>query len=341
MMRLFIALLLLFPVAGFAVKVSSIYRAEIPVVSQADDARAMATKEGLIQVLIKVSGDPQVVNHPTIKNNIKNADSLVEEFGYASTPDKVTTPYLIKLRYDARQVNVMLKNAGALAWGENRPLILVWLLVNNKDNANNIVSNDASAVIKQQGKKYGLPLVFPVMDATEVNKISFSDIASMKWSVLSEAGKRYSPDAILIGHIEVQADGYQSKWQLVLDESKWDWNIPGVTSDSVIDVALSQVNQTLAKRYVVNTDHASSMALNVQVSNVTQKNDLSRLMHYLKQSSLVQQIQLSEIDGDVVRLVVVVRGSFAAFQQNATIGKHLLLKSRNDANNQVQYEWIR
>lgn len=336
-MRLFIALLLLFPMTGFAVKVPSIYRADIPVVSQEDDIRASAAKEGLMQVLIKVSGDPQIVNHPAVKNSIKNADALVEEFGYASTPNIPATPYLIKLRFDAKQINALLKNAGASSWGGNRPSIMVWLVIKDKP----IISNDLSVEMKRQGKKYGLPLVFPVMDAAEMSKVSSNDVTTMKLPALSEAAKRYSSDAMLIGYIEPVANVYQGKWELVLDETKWTWDLQGATSDNVVDAVLSQVNQTLAKHYAVNTSHAANIVINLQVSNVTQKNDLFGLVHCLKQSALVKQVQLSEIDGDVVKLVVVVRGSLAAFQQNTLIRKHLLLKSRNEANNQVQYEWIR
>ena len=92
-----IVLFICFPfTSALAVKVSSLYQAEIAVASQADDARVQAVKDGLLQVLIKMSGDPAINANPDIKQSLQRADYYVQEFSY-SAPTTASSQYLTAL----------------------------------------------------------------------------------------------------------------------------------------------------------------------------------------------------------------------------------------------------
>src|ERR1700722_17064182 len=90
-------LLLLSTTKVFAVKINSLYQGEVPVHSQSLQDRQQATQEALAQVLIKVSGNSQVISNPRIKSRLRMAASLIQEYTYAyprlPVPDK---PYLLQ-----------------------------------------------------------------------------------------------------------------------------------------------------------------------------------------------------------------------------------------------------
>lgn len=334
-------ILALFSMApAFAVKVTSLYQYEMPVDSQADDVRAQAVREGFLQVLIKISGDPQIAENPDIKPLLRRADYFVQEFSY-SAPD-ASPYYTLKIRYDRNDINRLLKKAGVSYWGENRPLILVWVSYTNIKNFAEIIGNENPGNIlttmKLQGKKYGLPLIFPMMDVTDIDQVSTTDIKEMSLSTLKEAGKRYAPDAMLIGAIEQTNIDFQSHWQLVLGTNQWAWNISEKLIDDVIASVLNQTSQTLAKYYVEKAANAPQW-IKVEVTNITKRDELVQLMQYLKQLTAVQQVQLVQIVGDVVDISILVRGSLNAFQQNASVNQRLVLKSQDEANNKLIYQW--
>ena len=343
--KLFLAMMVLVSLCitpAFAVKVASLYQVEIPVASQAADARAQAIQDGFLRVLIKVSGDPHVDQNPDVRASLKSADYYVQEYSYL-LPSTSSSEYILLIRYNKRDVNTLLKRSGVAYWGENRPLILVWLAVSNGQEPTEIVDNDTPNgvlnVMKQQGKKYGLPLIFPMMDVSDVNQVTPADVSAMTLPVLKEAGKRYSPDALLIGNLKQGDGGCESTWQLVLGGTQWNWKVTGKSPDEVVNNVLNLVSQTFVKRYVVKAANGTRSWFKLEVSNITERNDLVQLIQYLKQLSPVQQVQLSQVSGNMVELAVQVRGSLTTFQQNASIGQRMVLKSQDQTNNKLIYEW--
>lgn len=243
----------------YAVKVFSLYKAEIPVVSQSSDVKEQAVKEGFLQVLIKVSGDPQIDKNPVIRTSLKKAEYYVHEYSYAlETPD--SSEYLLRVNYEPSDIQRLLEKAGMGYWGENRPLILVWLVFRDKHNSDYIIGDEQPGGVfyhmKQESKKYGLPIIFPVMDVSELNQISPRDVATVSIDTLETAAKRYSPEALLVGEMVESAQGMQSKWQLMFKDTQWNWEIDRPSTGAVISSVINQVTQALFSYDVKATTHA-------------------------------------------------------------------------------------
>jgi hypothetical protein len=349
MKKLWIIFFLAFlpPHVSFAIKVSNLYQVELPVISQSPEFKEEAMRTGLLQVLIKLTGDPLIDKNPLIKTSLQKADYYVQEFGYSTVTTNSAT-YLIQIRFDNHSINRLLKKAGVLYWGEIRPLILVWLAYTNKHHFTEIIGNETSKNIaldvKEQGKRYGLPLIFPVMDMEEVNDVPTTAVVSMELPVLKAAAKRYSPDALLVGHIEEQEDGLQSEWQLSLKNNKWTWSASGKTADEVIAFVMDRISQTLAKHYAVTHITTPKSEVELEVSHIRHRLDLRELIRHLEQLPPVLDIKLTEINGDVVNLSVLVRGPLEAFENHAALTRHLILhpNSSNDKSNdnKISYEWV-
>jgi len=348
MKKLLLCSIILFSLSlsnAFAVKVSSLYQAEVPVASQTEDLKQQAVEDGFQQVLIKLTGNPQIAANPMIRTSLRRADYYVQEYSYmAPTPD--ASEYILRVRYDVDDVNRLLRHAGASFWGENRPLLLVWLTVRNDANDAEIVASEAPggeyAALKQQSRKFGIPLIFPMMDMDDINKVSVDDVSQMNVALLSEAAKRYSPDAILIGNIQISKAGVQGKWRLVLGDTNWDWSTADKTMPDEMATIMNFISQTLAKNYIVKSaGNTQAQILKLQVSNVFQRGDLALLMQYLKQLTPVERVDLAQVAGNVVVLTVAINGPADGFLKNATIGQHLVLKSQDQASSSYVYEWVR
>ncbi len=348
MKRLLCVFILLFiPITSvWAVKMSSLYQAEVPMASQTEELKEQAIQDGFLQVLIKVSGDAGVGDNPVIKAGLQKASYYVQEYSY-SQPTTSSSEYILQIRYEPEDVLRLLRKAEIPYWRENRPLILVWLANQNQDETE-IIGNETPGnildLMKQQGKKYGLPLIFPVMDFTDLNQVTDNDVTEMNLPALNKAAKRYSPDALLLGHMQATKDGIQSQWKLILGKNEWTWKISDATTDTVISGIIDQISQLLAKHYEVKTTSvATTLWLKLIISDVTQGTDLTSLMQYLQQLTPVQQVRLMQINGDTVEIAVLVQGSLEGFEQSAVIGQHLVLKTKDantDVTNQLYYEWV-
>lgn len=338
---LFFTLLWTSPV--LAVKVSSLYQVEVPVAAQTDDLKAQAVKEGFLEVLIKLTGDAQIGNNPIVKASMQRPDYYVQEFSYSpSTTD--SSQYILRIRYESSDINRLLKKAGISYWGETRPLILVWLAATSQAHHAEIIGHEMPgtlfSVIRHQSKKYGLPMIFPVMDVADVSQISPEDITTVALPTLKEAAKRYAPDALLIGKIQQDNDRYESEWQLILNKEQWKWVIVDKTHELIVASLMNQISQALAKHYVVKEIDNPDRWLSMEVMNITQRDDLAALLKYLKQLAPVKQVQLLEVSSDVVELSIQIRGSLDNFQKNAAIGERLNLKYQDPKSSKLFYVWV-
>lgn len=331
--------------SGWCVNVASLYKAQFKVPSQSDALRVKAIKKGLNRVLVKVSGNPDIINNTIIREAIEKPENFVEEFNY-TTLKRRDTPYLVHIRYDASGINRLLKKAEVPFWGANRPLILVWLALSRQNKSLEIIGNENPdallSLMKHKSKKFGLPLIFPVMDIADVSLIMPSDVKEMAVPLLKEAGRRYAANAYLVGYVnETEESVYQSEWELVFNDQIWRFAIAEKADNQLVEHVLNQVSQTFAKNFIVKVTDAPASWLKLQVNNITQHDDLSSLIQYLKQLSLVQKVDLSEISGDQVKLSVQIKGTLLDFTQNASLGDKLILSAQDEKTRTIYYRWIR
>jgi hypothetical protein len=311
-----------------AVQVDSIYSVTVPTVTQSADEKNEAVQQGLIDVLIKVSGSAQVLDNPKVKARLQNANSLVQEFSYATGPESDTkTPYRLTLRYDADGINNLLQETGSAVWGANRPLIVGWIEVEGPNRPADIIDSDSvgnlPTVVKNAADKRGLALILPLMDVQDLNQVSTNTIANMTLPALETASKRYDSDAMLVGRIMQTDTTVNSQWRLQLGTEQWSWDIPGTTVDQVLKTVIDNVANTLATRYATVISTTVQTKLSLKVTGVTQQADLLQLMQYIKHLTPVLDVQLAEVAGNVVTLNVSLRGNKQAFTELLALSKLL------------------
>lgn len=248
--------LMVFAEQAYAVNLRDLFEMDVPVTSQLADERDAAVRDGFYQMLVRLTGDTEIGQNEVIKEALKRAEYYVQEFSY-SAPSPDSSTFLLHVYFEANDVKRLLKKANVVYWGQKRPLLVVWLVTKDSKDQAEIISDDSAPdllnVMKRQGRKVGLPLIFPLMDIEDINLVTPDTITTAALPTLQEASKRYAPNGYLVGVVEQAADakGYESKWQLILDKDKWSWEIAGKSEADITEAVLSEVSQTFAKRFGV------------------------------------------------------------------------------------------
>ena len=327
----------------WATEVKTLYQAAVPIQSQSDQDRLAAQSAAMQQVLIKLTGDNKVLANPVIVTALKQPEHYVQEFSYTTAADN-DDAYYLSVNFSPKDIKQLLKSAGVVYWGANRPLVMVWATLEDKAGDNAIISNETHnqwvETLKNQANQVGLPLLFPVMDVDDLKQVSVTDVNTPVLPVIKEASKRYAPDALLIGSITPSAGRYVSQWLMIWQNDQWHWVLSGASLQEVAMALAYQVNHTLARQFVPQTEAATPETwINLQVTQLTEQNDLVSLLDYLKHIALVHKVELLEIDGQVAEVRVLVEGKIDKFLENATIGKHLEYKSQIDEDS-FSFEWM-
>lgn len=240
--------MMLVAVPALAVNMTTLYEVKIPVSSQATDARTEAIHEGFRDVLMRLTGDQELDKNKSMRENIKKAEYYVSEYSY-SAPDVNSSTYMLNIKFNKADVNRLLKRNGLKQLSSVRPLVLVWLATVNDHHNADIVGGDAGNFILQkfmeQGQRIGLPLIFPVMDMTDISNISPENITTLSLPEIRNASKRYQPDAMLIGTLVSDDQGFEGRFTLVMNDKSWDWTATADSEDKIFSDALNHINQDL------------------------------------------------------------------------------------------------
>lgn len=343
MKKLLLIILLFLSTPVLAVKMTNLYQAEVPVTSQSDEDRADAIRKGLTIVLTKLTGNPEVVKNTDIKLALKRADYFVHDYNYGP-PSPNSAIYMLRMNFEPRDIDWLLKKADVGYWGVSRPLIMTWIAVIRPKQGTEVIGDDNPSswfrAMRMQANNLGIPMIFPLMDMADISQLSSEDVTSFDLSALKVVGKRYAPDGYLVGVISIGDGEFQSRWVLEVDNKRWDSTIDAKNIDEVTERILSQVSQTLAKQYDGITNVNNPIWLKLQVSKITDQEKLTALVKYLKQINVVQQVQLAQTTNDVVRLSVLVTSTMNTFNSKAIKGQRLSLRSQDGNENLLVYEWI-
>lgn len=232
-----------------ATTVSDLYTASTPVPDQSAVARAPAFSRDLVAVLVKVSGNPNAGQVAALQSAIDAANKLVVEYRYQSVPAGQGGGLALRVRFDPKAVDAALERAGQAIWGRDRPTVAVWVLA-----PSGIVGEDATSAIaaamRQAAEQRGLPLVVPLMDLTDRQRVSSFDIRTLFLPALQSASKRYDAQAMLVGTIDYAGQGTVGSWTLVFGQTTAPFAItaasPQAAAAQGVEQAATQLAQQLA-----------------------------------------------------------------------------------------------
>ena len=122
-----------------SVLIDDLYVAEVVTVSQSDAQRRRDAGTGLRDVLVRVSGRLDVVEHPLVAAALRSPEDYYTEFSYqtvendgsdaglpAPTPQEAPASQKMQIRFEPSLISDLLRRADLPVWGSNRPSVLFW-----------------------------------------------------------------------------------------------------------------------------------------------------------------------------------------------------------------------
>ncbi len=292
-----------------AVDVPTLFTAEVPLDQEAENPRDDAYRAALIEVLTRVSGSLLSANEEAIDELFPVPSAYVTQF----RPGEEDTLWV---SFDGEAIERVLRASGQTVWGADRPLTLVWLAVDWGQGEREIIaagdpdrttrearSIDRNRLLRERvleiAEKRGLPLVFPLLDTTDLQSVTFSDIWGGFDDRIVDASERYGANSILIGRVR-PSSSQRNRWTYIFDDETRTWTGPPET-------VVAQVADLLATEFAVGGNAPLEM-LSLNVSGVQTIDAYGSLQQMLSGVSLIESFRIAEVSGDVVSYQVEVRG---------------------------------
>lgn len=225
------------------------------------EERARGIRQALTQVLVKLSGDDRIGEHPRLAAVLGDAESYVVRLEYEDRGRGIDTvagqaapdrSYELHVEFDREQMHAILGRLGLAPWQEDRPRLLVVLSVTDGSGQFVVGTESERGAGQRQSldtgaRRRGLVLVMPKMDSVETMALSHGEIAEAHGGALGALATSYDADAVLSGTMAVTSDGsWNTDWTLLADGMPVRWQVPNASFDRAIGLGLGQSARVLA-----------------------------------------------------------------------------------------------
>jgi hypothetical protein len=285
----------------------------------------------LANVLVKVSGDRNLLENPALKPILKQASGLVQQYQYKSMPvtseehaAEGTPQRFLWARFDPKAVDRLLRESGFPAWGMTRPSLLVWL-GQESGTRRELISPEMDIELKeyldQVATSRGVPLVWPLMDIEDQNAIQVSDLWGGFEEDIRSASNRYLPDVILVGQLSKRGRGsWLGEWFLYLPDHVHRWQTSESSREEMAREGFQQAIDVLVQRYAPQQANQGVASLKLRVFGLARLADYALVQDYLRSLAMVERVDLSSVDSERIDFILQVHGGRESLKRGIQLG---------------------
>ncbi|MEH6552054.1 MAG: DUF2066 domain-containing protein [Pseudomonadales bacterium] len=352
-------LLCLFVMNSHAVVVKNLYSTSVAVNSHDAQDRNKALGQALEQVFIKVSGSRALTDLPEIQATLRRADRYLSTYSYIDNPDFIpdndilpqtaeildveeivepdvdvepvvadpapNLPFLLQVSFRQSLVDDVLRSSGASRWSDNRPVTLVWIVIDDPAGRRVPAEEDQDMIqlIQQSADERALPLIFPLYDLEDRAALSLDSLWLTEQDKIAEASVRYAASGVLVGKMLGTSDGkWRSNWDyLSADPAFWEFECELLAD--CMQPPVEAVADLLSARYGVVSNEGAANRLSIDVAGLADFESYGSLLLYLQNLIAVREVIVNGFDGSTVHLELVLDGESAQLYELMALNKQL------------------
>lgn len=312
LMQASIALLLSGWMAGAAAV--DLYSGSVAVANESATERARGLPIALREVLVKVSGSTDTAEQPEILAALGSAADYLVDSNYRQQvrngSNGVNSTVLnLVANFSAEGVNRLLRSAGRPVWTNQRPRVLVWLVIES-GTARQVASSTQTAALgalMRTAEERGFELVLPEWDYTDqarapIESLWLGDLRSVK-----AASTRYGTTSALLARLRRTDDGWNSRYSLIAlgrNARAEEWQAIHASASAALEDAVAGSANRLAARYATSPEDLVNGTYTVRVEHVRSGADYGRTLRYLKDLDVVRDVEPVGASADQLELRV-------------------------------------
>ncbi|MBQ4832197.1 DUF2066 domain-containing protein [Pseudoalteromonas sp. MMG010] len=292
----FLATFILFisAVPVYSVEVSDLYQDTLQVDDKSRDARLTASREALLNVLVKVSGDENVADSQIARTKTKNISDYMLKFEY---DEKRNGELNLVVKFEQTKINQLIKELQLPLWGVQRPLVAIWLAI--EDNyQRELVTQESYPQLEQLiydvADKRGLPVVIPLLDLQDRAIVGIPEVWGNFSSPIEQASKRYRAERSVTArmYLEPQSTNWVLDWRFTNDE-QFDSNRLSGDQHQVVMQMVEDIVYLLRQEYAIdpNSYNEQSKAI-LTLKNTANFADIELAKRRLSALSVITEVKI-------------------------------------------------
>jgi hypothetical protein len=284
-----------------ATVVENLYRADVAVEDHSSGAMDQATRAGLAQVLVKVSGSRTVLKDAEVRQALSNNRRYLQSYQYHRLESGGLN---LQIHYDSQLVTELLTLAQQPLWTANRPPVLIWLVVDDAGGRQIATAEshpDLTATLQLDLRQRGVPAVFPLMDLQDTLAVNVYDFWRLDSLAVSRASQRYAVGSILVGRLSGLSDGrWMGEWLYLQEADRAASSFYGEELVPMSLAAIDFVAEHMAERYAVAAGSSHGEDVFLRVDNLSDYASYREVVVYLESIELIDSAYPAYVEGSSI-----------------------------------------
>ena len=335
-------LCLILSMAAHAAVVKDLYSVKVLVPDQSTASWDKALPNALTEVLVKLSGNPEVANDAAVKQALPKAKLWVKSYGYHEQWQDEQSQLWLRFDFDTKPIDQLLAQVHQSKWSNDRPLTLVWLELDQGEAKPQLVDaeNSLKTVMQQNADRRGLPILLPTMDLEDQQHMgqTLNNPAEWEW-----AFSRYGVKAVLVGQFKSVRGKSQGQWLLMAGNDSKQWDVSSGDVNEFMANGLDESANWMAKQQIVGNDpHAKIVNIKLQVVDVQDLADYAKISDYLSQLSFIRHVSLGGVNGEGMLFELKIAGTQEQLVRALSSSSELTPdeSGHSSGKNVLYYRWI-
>lgn len=327
-MRPFLACLALAVLSGPtapAAEIEGLYRSETAVRSRDEAARAEDIRAALGRVLKRLVR-PDDLDSATVRGLLAKPQDYVREFDYTLRGEGPLATPILRVDFDPARLDGELRRHGIPVWGAERPELLVWLAVRDKQGVWSSAAETLTGTDRLLGgfaAERGLPLSLPLWDLPDQQALSWTDIDTGNAERIRLAAQRYETDTILTGRLTpVAGTTWEAEWRLYsASHAPERWH--GKTAE-LADILAGGIETAYARLLTQGVPRDTTPAgVELHITGLESLDDANQIAAYLEKLSPVNRLDWLSVGTGEAAFKLVVRGGRQVLRQTLNLSHRL------------------
>jgi hypothetical protein len=345
--KTFFIFLLCYSANAISVEVQGLFEAEVITQSGSLEDRNKAIKEALTIVLKKVMVGENILENPTVKIALDDASRYTTQFQYSLIPSNVGdkgSTRVMRVKFDEHALMELMRSSNLGIWSAIRDEMLVWLVVDEGGKRkiyNEEQMPEMANALSKGAKRKGLPMLFPLMDLEERQKISINDILGAYSERLYEVSDRYGTTSMLVGRVNKNKKCWVSEWAFYFNNSVRQWSKQCSSLDESILSGVQGAYDKLSEYYAVKPESLEFGTIILKVSGIKGMTGMSKVTDYLTSLPTTEAVHWLKVKSGINYFKIKTSGSRLAFENTVGLGRVLdPLNTGKHKDNELEYRLI-
>ena len=308
------AALVLSMTCGTAVaeNIADLYSTDVKVADKSTEAWGVAVKEGLLEVVVKISGNTGAVTLPLIQEEANNPGKYVQYFNYSEDDAELK----LHIGFDSEVINKLLADSRQAIWANDRAQTLVWFF-NDKVSKGNFMTQETpeSSFFIDAAKYRGVKMLLPISDFQYVDVLQEKTVdKDFIQAVIDYSTANYAPNQILIGR-QISQEQNTIFWRLIVNDDEFSWKSYGDTLEESIASAVNHLVDDMVSGGAVLQAQDMKGSIKVAIDNVMDLADYAAVVEKLQHDSVIDSFNVTAIKGNRLELSIVAKGGSLALEK--------------------------